>query len=109
MSDMVGYLKGRAGGWPHIFDKNNSHHHTEAKIKTAAYYDVVNFAKQLKVPCFYVMGFNDEVCPATSMWAAYNVISSPKELRLYLETGHWTYPEETEEVANWLLSKLLVK
>ncbi len=109
MSDMVGYLKGRAGGWPHIFDKNNPHHHTEAKIKTAAYFDVVNFAKQLKVPCFYSMGFNDETCPPTSMWAAYNSISSPKELKLYQETGHWTYPEENEAVANWLLEKLLAK
>jgi cephalosporin-C deacetylase-like acetyl esterase len=109
MSDMVGYLKGRAGGWPHIFDKNNSHHHTEAKIKTAAYFDVVNFAKQLKVPCFYSMGFNDETCPPTSMWAAYNAISAPKELKLYQETGHWTYPEENEAIANWLLTKLLTK
>ncbi len=109
MADMAGYLKGRAGGWPHIFDKNNTHHHTEAKIKTAAYYDVVNFAKQLTVPCLYSMGFNDEVCPPTSMWAAYNVISSPKELKLYQETGHWTYPEENEAVMNWLLEKLLAK
>ena len=106
MSDMVGYLKGRAGGWPHIFDKNNPHHNTEAKIKTASYYDVVNFAKQLKVPCIYSMGFNDETCPPTSMWAAYNAISSPKELKLYQETGHWTFPEENEVVQNWLLDKL---
>ena len=109
MSDMVGYLKGRAGGWPHIFDKNNPHHNTEAKIKTAAYYDVVNFAKNLKVPCIYSMGFNDETCPPTSMWAAYNSISSPKELKLYQETGHWTFPEENEIIQNWLLDKLIKK
>jgi cephalosporin-C deacetylase-like acetyl esterase len=98
MADMVGYLKGRAGGWPHIFDKNSPHHHTEAKIKTAAYYDVVNFARTLQVPSIYSMGFNDEVCPPTSMYAAYNAISSPKELKLYQETGYWTCPEESEAV-----------
>jgi cephalosporin-C deacetylase len=109
MADMVGYLKGRAGGWPHIFDKNNAQNNTEAKIKTASYYDVVNFAKLMKVPCIYSMGFNDETCPPTSMWAAYNAISSPKELKLYQETGHWTFPEENEIVTNWLLDKLIKK
>ncbi len=106
MADMAGYLKNRAGGWPHIFDKNSIHTNSEAKIKTAAYYDVVNFAKQMKIPCFYSMGFNDETCPPTSMWAAYNVIASPKELKLYQETGHWTFPEENEAIQNWLLEKL---
>lgn len=110
LADMVGYQKGRAGGWPHIFDSRAYPHHiTDVKIKTAAYYDVVNFAKQLKVPVHYSMGFNDETCPPTSMWAAYNVISAPKELKLYLETGHWTYPEENDAVNNWLVDKLTKK
>jgi cephalosporin-C deacetylase-like acetyl esterase len=110
LADMVGYQKGRAGGWPHIFDNRAYPHNiTDAKIKTAAYYDVVNFAKQLKVPVHYSMGFNDETCPPTSMWAAYNVITAPKELKLYLETGHWTYPEETETVNNWVVENLTKK
>ena len=107
LADMIGYQKGRAGGWPHIFEKNNNN--TEVKIKTAAYYDVVNFAKQLKVPCFYSMGFNDETCPPTSMWAAYNAINAPKTLKLYQETGHWTYPEENDAIMNWLFAQLLPK
>jgi cephalosporin-C deacetylase len=110
MADMTGYLKNRAGGWPHILDKRQYPHHiTDEKIKTVGYYDVVNFAKQLKIPTLYTMGYNDETCPPTSMMAAYNAISSPKELKLYLETGHWTYPEENEFVSNWLLEKLIKK
>src|SRR5690606_6379584 len=62
LSDLTGYLKGRAGGWPHIFDKNNAPvHNTKAKLETVGYYDVVNFARQLKVPGLYSWGFNDEV------------------------------------------------
>jgi cephalosporin-C deacetylase-like acetyl esterase len=107
LSDLTGYLKGRAGGWPHLFDKNNvSFNNTKEKINTAGYYDVVNFARQLKVPGFYTMGFNDETCPPTSMYAAYNVITAPKELFLALETGHWTYPEQQEKLTNWLVGKL---
>jgi cephalosporin-C deacetylase len=107
LSDLTGYLQGRAGGWPHLFDKNNIvFNNTKEKINTAGYYDVVNFARQLKVPGFYTMGFNDETCPPTSMYAAYNVITAPKELFLALETGHWTYPEQTEKITSWLVGKL---
>lgn len=107
LSDLTGYLKGRAGGWPHLFDKNNlAFNNTKEKINTAEYYDVVNFARQLKVPGIYSMGFNDEVCPPTSMYAVYNVITAPKELFLVQETGHWTYPEQTEKLTNWLVGKL---
>ncbi len=107
LSDLTGYLKGRAGGWPHLFDKNNAaFNQTKEKIQTAGYYDVVNFARQLKAPGFFSMGYNDEVCPPTSMFAAYNAITSPKELLLALDTGHWTYPEQNEVLTNWLVGKL---
>jgi len=107
LSDVTGYLKGRAGGWPHYFDKNNiSFNNKKDKIATTAYYDVVNFARLLNVPGLYTWGFNDETCPPTSMYAAYNVIKAPKSLYLALESGHWTFPEQNEELNNWLLQKL---
>jgi len=107
LSDVTGYLKGRAGGWPHMFDKNNlPYNNMKEKFETVKYYDVVNFARQLKVPGFYSWGFNDETCPPTSMYAAYNVIKAPKELYLALETGHWTYPEQREKFNNWIIQKL---
>jgi len=110
LSDLTGYLNGRAGGWPHLFDKNNlPYNNIKEKIETAAYYDVVNFARLVKIPGWYSWGFNDETCPPTSMYAAYNVISAPKELLLALETGHWTYPEQRDKASEWLVSKLIAK
>lgn len=110
LADVTGYLKGRAGGWPHLFDKwNLAFNNTKEKINTTGYYDVVNFARQLKVPGIYSHGFNDEVCPPTSMYAAYNVITAPKEYFIVQETGHWTYPEQTEKLNNWLTGKLKVQ
>jgi len=107
LSDVTGYLNGRAGGWPHLFDKNNlPYNNTKEKLETVKYYDVVNFARLLKVPGFYSWGFNDETCPPTSMYASYNVITAPKELFLALETGHWTYPEQREKFNNWIVGKL---
>ena len=110
LSDITGYLQGRAGGWPHYFDTNNLlFNNTKEKISTIAYYDVVNFARQLKVPGNYSWGFNDETCPPTSMYAAYNQINAPKQLYLALETGHWTYKEQDEKLGGWLQEQLKTK
>jgi cephalosporin-C deacetylase-like acetyl esterase len=107
LSDVTGYLHGRAGGWPHLFNKDNlTNNNSKEKIETCGYYDVVNFARQLKTPGLYSWGFNDETCPPTSMYSAYNVISAPKSLHLVLETGHWTFPEQTEKLTNWVVDKL---
>jgi cephalosporin-C deacetylase-like acetyl esterase len=107
LCDVTGYLQGRAGGWPHLFDKNNlAFNNKKDKIETAGYYDVVNFARLVKIPGMYSWGFNDETCPPTSMYAAYNVIPANKSLYLALETGHWTFPEQNEKLFPWLLDKL---
>lgn len=79
------------------------------RLKTIGYYDVVNFARRITIPGFYSWGYNDVVCSPTSMYAAYNVISAPKELNLYLETGLWTFPEEIESVNKWLIKQLTGK
>jgi cephalosporin-C deacetylase-like acetyl esterase len=76
------------------------------RIATVGYYDVVNFARIVKVPGWYSWGFNDETCPPTSMYASYNVITAPKELLIVPETGHWTFPEQREKMDAWILSKL---
>ncbi|RZM26731.1 MAG: acetylxylan esterase [Pedobacter sp.] len=107
LSDLTGYLHGRAGGWPHLFDQHQAKYHNKPdKVATSGYYDVVNFAKRLKVPGFYTWGFNDETCPPTSMYAFYNTIKAPKKLYLALEVGHWSYPEQNEEANNWLFGQL---
>ncbi|MGI8634229.1 MAG: acetylxylan esterase [Segetibacter sp.] len=107
LSDLTGYLHGRAGGWPHLFAKSNlAYNNTKEKLNTVKYYDVVNFARLLKVPGMYSWGFNDETCPPTSTYSAYNVITAPKQLYLALETGHWTYPEQNELTNNWMVDHL---
>jgi cephalosporin-C deacetylase len=102
LSDMAGYLTGRAGGWPHLFKEEKDGHRTPAKIRTAAYYDVVNFARRVRAPGLYSWGWNDEICPPTSMHAAYNVVTARKELLLAVETGHFTVPEQTAKVDGWI-------
>jgi cephalosporin-C deacetylase len=103
LSDMAGYTAERAGGWPHMFRAAGADsHRTAEKLATAAYYDVVNFARRVKAPGLYTWGYNDQTCPPTSMYAAYNVIGAPKQLMLALETGHGRVPEQTDAVNRWL-------
>lgn len=104
--DVSGELAGRAGGWPHPFQPDATTgmalHATPEKIATATYYDTVNFARRLRVPGFYTWGYNDEVCSPTSMFAAFNVISAPKELTLQLEVGHAYPAEQYLAVTAWI-------
>jgi cephalosporin-C deacetylase-like acetyl esterase len=107
LCDLTGYLHGRAGGWPHLF-RNPDEACRQQKIETSKYYDVANFAQFVKVPGYYSWGYNDPTCPPTSMYSAYNVITAEKELHIFQDTGHWTYPEERAATADWLLKKLNV-
>lgn len=107
LADLTGYLEGRAGGWPHLF--KDSFTNKAEKIETSKYYDVVNFAKQVTVPGYYSTGFNDNVCPPTSIYAAYNSIKAEKEMSLYLDAAHWQYPEQSQEGMDWMLGRLGVK
>lgn len=104
LSDLTGFLNGRAGGWPQIFmdDFTNK----PEKIETSKYFDVVNFARFVKVPGWYSWGYNDNVCPPASMYAAYNVIHAEKALHVFQETQHWTFPEQRELKDQWLFKQL---
>ena len=48
---MAGYKAGRAGGYPHFF-RNTVDMDTPEKIRTMAYYDVVNFAQLIKADTY---------------------------------------------------------
>lgn len=104
LCDLTGYLHGRAGGWPHLF--RDEFTNKPDKVETSKYFDVVNFARFVKVPGFYSWGYNDDVCPPTSMYAAYNIINAPKELHIFKEAKHWAFPEQEKMRLEWLFKKL---
>jgi cephalosporin-C deacetylase len=108
MCDMTGSLYDRAGGWPQPFaDKTTwtkaSH---PDKLETVSYYDAVNFSRFISIPVFFTFGYNDDVCPPTSVSAAYNMIKSPKEQFLALESAHWVFSEQMARQRQWMLNQL---
>lgn len=104
LSDMAGYKAGRAGGYPHFF--NTPGMDTPDKLKTMAYYDVVNFAKKLTAPTYITWGYNDNTCPPTTSYAVYNVITAPKEALITPINEHWTSDATERGQLDWILNHI---
>lgn len=105
LADHEAFLHGRASGWPHLFAPWNQENPDSSLIRTARYYDVVNFAPMVRVPGFYSFGYNDTVCPPTSVYAALNVIPAEKQMFIVQETAHWTYPEQWNRMTDFILAR----
>ena len=93
LADMAGYIGGGTGGYPHFFRVEGMD--TPDKLRTMAYYDVVNFARRVRAETYLTWGYNDDTCPPTTSYAAYNVLTCPKEALITPVNEHWT-SEDTE-------------
>jgi cephalosporin-C deacetylase-like acetyl esterase len=106
LSDLEGFVNGRAGGWPRLFEA--SFDFTEQKRMVSRYYDVVNFARDLTIPGYYAYGYNDNVCPASSIAAMLNEIDADKQVKIAYDAAHWMYPEIKREGKKWLFNYIKV-
>jgi len=79
LCDHGGYLVGRAPGWPRLV-KGNSAEEKRPYLEMAAYFDAAHFARRITVPAIVSVGFVDQTCSPSSVYAAYNEIGSPKRL-----------------------------
>ena len=104
LSDMAGYLANRAGGYPH-FNRQNSML-TPDKVETLAYYDVVNFARRITCPVYMTWGYNDNVCPPTTSYIVWNLITAPKEPLITPVNEHWTTADTNYGQMLWLKNKI---
>lgn len=109
--DVTGYLHGRAGGWPAFFrpDRDGNLQSLapgDPRLVTTTYYDVVNFARRVRVPGHYSLGYNDPVCPPTSMFAACNLIAAPREFVVAPGQGHRVSAVQHQRREAWLGARL---
>jgi cephalosporin-C deacetylase len=79
---------------------------TPEKINTMAYYDVVNFARLIKVPVFMTWGFNDDVCPPTTSYIVYNVLEGEKEALITPVNEHWISSTTRHSMMEWIKKQL---
>ncbi|HLK68606.1 MAG TPA: acetylxylan esterase [Bryobacteraceae bacterium] len=81
-ADTNGDLHGRKAGYPNWPPDNPD------AMKTALYFDTVNFASHIKAPVMAGMGFIDTISPPAGVWTALNQIPGPKEPLPMIESEH---------------------
>jgi cephalosporin-C deacetylase-like acetyl esterase len=81
-ADTNGDLHGRKAGYPNWASDNPD------VMKTALYFDTVNFASRIKAPVMAGMGFIDTTSPPAGVWTALNQIAGPKEPLPMIESEH---------------------
>jgi len=81
-ADTNGDLHGRKAGYPNWPPANPD------AMKTALYFDTVNFASRIKAPVLAGMGFIDTISPPAGIWTALNQIPGPKEPLPLIESEH---------------------
>ncbi len=91
MCDHSGCLGDRRSGWPGLYTREENKENP-AYAKCASYYDGAYFARRIKCPIWINTGFIDNVCPPTSVFAAYNSIpaTTEKHIETSPEGGHST-------------------
>ena len=81
-ADANGDLHGRKAGYPNWPSDNPD------VMKTAIYFDTINFASRIKAPVMAGMGFIDTISPPAGVWTALNQIPGAKETLPMIESEH---------------------
>ncbi|MFA7230319.1 MAG: acetylxylan esterase [Victivallaceae bacterium] len=70
------------------------------------YIDVQHLASRIKAKIKMAVGLMDNICPPSSQFAAYNKISSEKDLIIYPDFGHEGLPDMPDITFSWLMEML---
>jgi cephalosporin-C deacetylase len=60
----------------------------ERVLRTLSYFDGVNFAARARADALFSVGLMDQVCPPSTVYAAYNHYAGPKRIEVYPYNGH---------------------
>ena len=60
----------------------------ETVFQTLSYFDGLNFAVRAKAPALFSVGLMDTICPPSTVFAAYNHYSGPKDIRVWEFNNH---------------------
>jgi cephalosporin-C deacetylase len=60
----------------------------ETVFNTLAYFDGVSFAARARAQALFSVGLMDEICPPSTVFAAYNYYAGPKDIIIYPYNHH---------------------
>ena len=70
----------------------------EQVFQTLAYFDGVNFAARARAHALFSVALMDEICPPSTVFAAFNYFAGPKEIRVW-EFNHHEGGESYQNIA----------
>ncbi len=57
-------------------------------FQTLSYFDGINLAARIECHALFSVGLMDEICPPSTVYAAYNNLRGPKDIRVYRYNHH---------------------
>lgn len=102
MADVGGSLVGRH---PPPLDLPEMERH----MRTLSYFDPANFAKRIRCPTMMTVGFIDNACYPSSVYAAYNMLSCEKYMLNCIESGHcgmFRYKKHLAVMWAWMRTRM---
>jgi cephalosporin-C deacetylase len=62
--------------------------HTDAALRTLAHFDVAILARRATAPALFSVALMDQICPPSTVYAAFNAYGGPKAIREYPFNDH---------------------
>jgi cephalosporin-C deacetylase len=57
-------------------------------FNTLRYFDGIHFATRVRAPALFSVGLMDDICPPSTVFAAYNQLKTEKQIEVYEFNGH---------------------
>ena len=81
---------------------NNNYGNAPEIIREMSYYDAALAAQLITVPTMIGVGFIDNTCHPTKVYAAYNNLGGPKAIDNFYNFGHGSAPGWRDRGIEWL-------
>ena len=82
------------------FDPN--HEKEDQIFEMLGYIDIHNLAGRIESDVLWFTGLMDTICPPSTQFAAYNQITSKKEMVLYPDFGHEGLPNQADKIFTYM-------
>jgi cephalosporin-C deacetylase len=81
----------------------------EQMYNNLRYFDIKNFARRIKCPVLMGMGLQDPTCPPHTNMSSYNLLTVPKELKIYPLCGHTVLYDDWNPRRSAFFDKYILK
>ena len=89
------------------FRRFDPRHEREDEIFTKlGYIDNLNLAPRIRAKVLHFTGLLDTIFPPSTQFAAYNAISSEKDMVIYPDYAHELFPEENDMIMQFMCEML---